>query len=135
MFLFKDAVNELAVKRKASPVTVNTLSKWDSVIFKVSQNKIIFGFHLLDLLAENGRLNRLNGVAQAFGKLMSAHKGEVLATVTTAKELDAKEAKELQGVLQQFVKKGSKLQVEMKVRIHLSQNSFETLNINFWILN
>jgi F0F1-type ATP synthase delta subunit len=37
------------------------------------------------LLAENGRLNRLSGVAQAFGKLMSAHKNEVSATVTSAK--------------------------------------------------
>jgi F-type H+-transporting ATPase subunit O len=88
----KNAVNELAVKRNASEITVNTLS----------------------LLAENGRLGRLIGVVQAFGKLMSAHKGEVNAVITTAKPIDAAQRKELDAILQTLVKKGSKLNVEVK---------------------
>lgn len=36
-------------------------------------------------MSENGRLGRLNGIVNAFDKIMSAHKGEVTATVTTAK--------------------------------------------------
>lgn len=88
----KNAVNELAIKRNATEVTVNTLT----------------------LLAENGRLGRLLGIVNAFGKLMSAHKGEVNAVITTAKPIDAAQKKELDAILQTLVKKGSKLNVEMK---------------------
>ncbi|CAF0892732.1 unnamed protein product [Brachionus calyciflorus] len=89
----QNAVNELATKRNANKVTVNTLS----------------------LLAENGRLGRLEGVAKAFGTLMSAHRGEVQAKVTTAHQLSPAELKELQSTLQAFVKKGHTLQLVTKV--------------------
>ena len=46
---------------------------------------------------------------------MSAHKGEIAAKVTTAKKLDANELKDLQSVLQTFVKKGNTLKLETKV--------------------
>jgi hypothetical protein len=36
-------------------------------------------------MAENGRINKMKGILNAFDKLMSAHRGEVLCTVTTAK--------------------------------------------------
>lgn len=36
-------------------------------------------------MAENGRLVSLNNVINAFGRLMAAHRGEVICTVTTAK--------------------------------------------------
>jgi len=36
-------------------------------------------------LAENGRLNKVSGVLGAFAKIMSAHRGEVMCSVTTAK--------------------------------------------------
>ena len=36
-------------------------------------------------LAENGRLNKVSGVLGAFTKIMSAHRGEVQCSVTTAK--------------------------------------------------
>jgi len=88
-----NAVNELAVNRKANALTVNTLS----------------------LLAENGRLGRLQGIAKAFGEIMSAHRGQVSATVTTANALDAAQLKELTAVLQVFLKKGNTLQLETKV--------------------
>ena len=36
-------------------------------------------------MAENGRLSKMNEITAAFGKIMSAHRGEVLCSVTTAK--------------------------------------------------
>ena len=66
-------------------------------------------------MAENGRLGRLEGVAKAFATLMSAHRGEVQANVTTAKQLDNSQLKELESVLQTFVKQGHKLQLKTKV--------------------
>ena len=39
----------------------------------------------LDALAENNRLKLSNNVVKAFSKLMSASRGEVLCTVTSAK--------------------------------------------------
>jgi F-type H+-transporting ATPase subunit O len=46
---------------------------------------------------------------------MSAHRGEVSARVTTAKPLDNSQLKELQAVLQTFVKKGNSLKLETRV--------------------
>ena len=34
---------------------------------------------------ENGRIGKMDAVLVAFGKLMAAHRGEVVCTVTTAK--------------------------------------------------
>lgn len=41
-------------------------------------------FCVADVLADNGRLPLTGDVIAAFGKMMSAHRGEVLCTVTTA---------------------------------------------------
>jgi F-type H+-transporting ATPase subunit O len=89
----KNAVNELAVKKNANELTVNALS----------------------LMADNGRLGRLQGIAKALATIMRAHRGEVSARVTTAKPLDNSQLKELQAVLQTFMKQGHKLQLETKV--------------------
>jgi F0F1-type ATP synthase delta subunit len=40
---------------------------------------------VLDALAENGRLGRTTGVIDAYGQIMSAHRGEVQGVVTAAK--------------------------------------------------
>lgn len=93
----KNAVNELAVAKKANQLTVNALT----------------------LLAENGRLGRLQNVCKNFGELMRAHNGQVSASVTTAKALSAAELKELTGVLGGFLKKGNQLQLETKVNADL----------------
>lgn len=37
------------------------------------------------VLAENNRLSKLDEVFSAWSKIMSAHRGEVVCTVTTAK--------------------------------------------------
>lgn len=44
----------------------------------------MFGSFLLDVLADNGRLTLTGDVISAFGKMMSAHRGEVICSVTTA---------------------------------------------------
>ncbi|POI26788.1 hypothetical protein CIB84_009462, partial [Bambusicola thoracicus] len=56
------AVNDVLAKERMSPITIN----------------------LMNLLAENGRLRYTPGIVSAFGKIMSAFRGEVLCTVTTA---------------------------------------------------
>lgn len=89
----QNAVNEIGRKRNASEVTINALN----------------------LMADNGRLGRLEGVARNMSEIVKAHRGEVSARVTTAKPLDASQTKELQTVLQGFMKKGNKLQLEVKV--------------------
>lgn len=67
------------------------------------------------MLADNGRLGRLGGVAKNFAELMRAHNGQVEAVVTTAKALSASELKELTGVLGSFLQKGKSLQLQTKV--------------------
>jgi len=71
--------------------------------------------NLFASLADNGRLNKLNSVFGAFSKLMSAHRGEVLCTVTTAKPLDQAYLTELKTALEAFLQKGEILQLETKV--------------------
>lgn len=53
----------------------------------------VFTFRLYDanilffsgVVAENGRLNKLENMFKAFATLMSAHRGELLCEITTAK--------------------------------------------------
>jgi F-type H+-transporting ATPase subunit O len=71
--------------------------------------------NLFSALADNGRLNKLNAVIGAFDKIMSAHRGEVICSVTTAKPLDPLFLKDLKTTLEGFLKKGEVLQLESKV--------------------
>jgi len=71
--------------------------------------------NLMGAMADNGRLNKVNAVFGAFGKLMSAHRGEVVSVVTTAKPLDEGSLKDLKAALQALLKKGEILQLETKV--------------------
>ena len=48
-------------------------------------------FFFLGCLAENNRLSKAIGVIGAYEKLMSAHRGEVECTVTSAKVLEKSE--------------------------------------------
>ncbi|KFZ55050.1 hypothetical protein N338_08287, partial [Podiceps cristatus] len=85
-------VNDVLVKEKMSPITVN----------------------LMNLLAENGRLRYTPDIVSAFGKIMSAYRGEVLCTVTTAQPLDDASLSELKSVLGGFLAKGEVLKLETK---------------------
>lgn len=58
--------------------------------------------NLLELLAENGRLNKLDHIINSFKIIMSAHRGEVICEVKTAKALDEAQRKNLEGALKVF---------------------------------
>lgn len=55
--------------------------------------------NLLGLLADNGRLKKLDTVINAYKTIMAAHRGEVVCEVVTAKPLDASQSKQLEGAL------------------------------------
>lgn len=54
---------------------------------------------LLQTMAENGRLKKLDAVINAYKLIMSAHRGEVVCEVTSARPLDAAQRKELEAQL------------------------------------
>ncbi|XP_072850207.1 ATP synthase peripheral stalk subunit OSCP, mitochondrial [Pogona vitticeps] len=86
------AVQNVLVKEKLSPITLN----------------------FINVLAENGRLPYTPGVVSSFGKIMSAHRGEVLCSVTTAQPLDEANLTELKSTLHGFLAKGEVLKLELK---------------------
>lgn len=55
--------------------------------------------NLLCLLAENGRLKRVDNVINAFKLMMATHRGEVACEVTTAKPLDPAQRQSLEAAL------------------------------------
>ncbi|THY36265.1 OSCP-domain-containing protein [Aureobasidium pullulans] len=73
--------------------------------------------NFLETLAENNRLNQLEGVAEKFGTLMSASRGEVELTVVSAAPLDAKVLRQLEASVSKssYVGQGKKLKVVSKV--------------------
>ncbi|XP_067673985.1 ATP synthase subunit O, mitochondrial-like [Haliotis asinina] len=79
------------------------------------QNVSPLTLNLFGALAENGRISKVGGVISAFGKIMSAHRGEVVCKVTTAKALDNASLKELKDALQGFLTKGETIQLEVVV--------------------
>ncbi|GFS05750.1 ATP synthase subunit O, mitochondrial [Elysia marginata] len=89
----KAAVESMMKKRKCTDLTTN----------------------LFVTLADNGRINKTPQVLSSFGKIMSAHRGEVVCSVVTAKVLDEASMKELRAALQAFLKKGQTLQLQTEV--------------------
>ncbi|XP_073702231.1 ATP synthase subunit O, mitochondrial [Garra rufa] len=79
-------------KAKLSPITIN----------------------LINVLAENGRLTLTPDVISAFSKMMSAHRGEVTCSVTTAQPLDEANLAELKVALNGFLSKGETIKLETK---------------------
>jgi len=96
-----------SIQRTAKRETLLAISK------KMNYSSITT--NLFSALADNGRLNKVNGVLNAFYKIMSAHRGEVLCSVTTAKPLEQAHVKDLKTALEAFLKKGEILQLETKV--------------------
>jgi len=84
-----------------------------STLAKTKASKLTGNF--LGLLAENGRLNKLEGIATAYATLMSAHRGEVSCHITTAKALDGPLQQELEAALKGFVKSGQSLLITTSV--------------------
>ncbi|XP_077283565.1 ATP synthase subunit O, mitochondrial [Arctopsyche grandis] len=87
------ALKHLATKTSMSPATGN----------------------LLEMLAENGRLGKLNNIINAFKIMMAAHRGEVACQVTTAKALDDAQRKNLEAALKKFLKPNETIQLTAKV--------------------
>ncbi|XP_056321502.1 ATP synthase subunit O, mitochondrial [Danio aesculapii] len=79
-------------KAKVSPITIN----------------------LINVLSENGRLTLTPDVIAAFSKMMSAHRGEVTCSVTTAQPLDEANLAELKVALNGFLAKGETIKLETK---------------------
>lgn len=71
--------------------------------------------NLLSLLAENGRLGKLQQVINTYKLIMSASRGEVVCEVITAKPLDADNKGKLESALKSFLKKGQTIQITTKV--------------------
>ncbi|KAK4636020.1 ATP synthase subunit 5, mitochondrial [Fulvia fulva] len=73
--------------------------------------------NFLNTLAENNRLSVLEGVCEKFAQLISASKGEVELTITSAAPLDSKIVKQLEAAISksQYVGQGKKLKVTPKV--------------------
>ncbi|KAK7503311.1 hypothetical protein BaRGS_00005576 [Batillaria attramentaria] len=71
--------------------------------------------NMICAMAENGRIAKVGGVIAAFSQIMSAHRGEVVCTVKTAKELDQVAMKDLKTALDGFLQKGQKLQMKTEV--------------------
>ncbi|CAN9514902.1 unnamed protein product [Ophioblennius macclurei] len=90
--LKQKAFTDALTKAKASPITIN----------------------LINVLADNGRLSLTPDVISAFGKMMSAHRGEVLCSVTTAQPLDEANLSDLKVALKGFLQKGETIQLETK---------------------
>jgi F-type H+-transporting ATPase subunit O len=79
----------------------------------------------LETLAANNRLSILEGVSQKFGTLMSAARGEVEMTITSASPLDAKVVRQLENAVSksQFIGQGKKLKGVTKVCLHGDTNA------------
>uniref|UniRef100_A0A2M4CZ33 Oligomycin sensitivity conferral protein n=1 Tax=Anopheles darlingi TaxID=43151 RepID=A0A2M4CZ33_ANODA len=71
--------------------------------------------NLLTVLAENGRLGRLDGIINAFSLIMAAERGEVVCEVKTAKPLDDGQRKQLENALKAFLKPNQTIQLTAKV--------------------
>ena len=69
--------------------------------------------NFLETLAENNRLGHLQGVCEKFGELMSAKRGEVEMTITSAERLDNKTLSRLQTAVSKssYVSQGKKQNV------------------------
>ena len=74
--------------------------------------------NFLNTLAENNRLAVLEGVCEKFGQLMSAARGEIEMTITSAQPLDQKIVRQLEQAVSksQYVGQGQKLKVVPRVR-------------------
>ncbi|KAI3448897.1 hypothetical protein Pfo_005562 [Paulownia fortunei] len=67
------------------------------------------------VVAESGRLGHIERMAQRFSELTMAHRGEVIATVTSVIPLPPEEEKELKETLQDILGQGKKVEVEQKI--------------------
>lgn len=102
----------------ASPtLSANDKSQLITELLRVVSSSDATTKNFLQTLAANNRLNLLPGVASKFEELMSASRGEVELTITSAQPLDAKVVKQLETAVgkSKFVGEGKKLKTIAKV--------------------
>nr|CAG4642069.1 EOG090X0EB8 [Eurycercus lamellatus] len=99
----------------ANPILKRQLKKEALQSVAKKQNMTDLTSNLLQLLAENGRLNKVDVIINHFKTMMAAHRGEVTCEVTSAKPLDAATLKEVQTALSGFLQKGQSLQLTTKI--------------------
>ncbi|KAL4992283.1 ATP synthase delta subunit-domain-containing protein [Aspergillus falconensis] len=121
------ALNNLGAALKADPkltgiISAPTLSAADKQAIVAELQKVAGADkgdllkNFLATLAENNRLGLLNDVVDKFAALMSAHRGEVELSITSAQELDAKTLNRLEkAVSKSEFSQGKKLKVVSKV--------------------
>nr|CAG4646599.1 EOG090X0EB8 [Macrothrix elegans] len=99
----------------ANPTLKRQLKKDALASVAKKQNLSDLTGNLLQLLAENGRLDKLEVVIGHFKTMMAAHRGEVTCQVTSAKPLDAASLKEIESALNGFLQKGQSLKLSAVV--------------------
>ncbi|CAI4226680.1 unnamed protein product [Auanema sp. JU1783] len=72
--------------------------------------------NFLGLLAENGRLNKIDSVVSSFESIMRAHRGELFVQVTSAEPLSRAHEQALNDALQKMASSGQKLNVTYTVK-------------------
>jgi F-type H+-transporting ATPase subunit O len=72
--------------------------------------------NFIGVLAENGRLNKLEAVINSFETIMRAHKGELFVEITSAEKLSKKHEDALSDALKKFATQGQQLHVTFAVK-------------------
>ncbi|ORY80845.1 OSCP/delta subunit of ATPase [Protomyces lactucae-debilis] len=109
-------------KKVAMLIGNPTLSQQDKKIIVEVLSKAAGGDkavgNLLSVMADNNRLGMLPQIAEAYNQLISAGKGEVEVTITSAAQLDSKVIKQLETSIgkSKFAGQGKKLKVQNKVK-------------------
>ena len=89
--------------------------------------------NFLQTLSSNNRMGVLPGVAEKFAQLISAARGEVEMTVTSAAPLDTKVVRQLESAVSKsrFVGGGKKLKVVTKVSgaIYIQRSTFSKVSV------
>ncbi|XP_011067559.1 PREDICTED: ATP synthase subunit O, mitochondrial [Acromyrmex echinatior] len=102
-----DFIKNPSIKRKDKAEAFKAIGK-KSGMSPTTEN-------LLTLLAENGRLAKLNVIINLYKLLMAANRGEVVCEVITASPLDADIKTKLETTLKRLLKKGETALLTTKV--------------------
>ncbi|XP_011139209.1 ATP synthase subunit O, mitochondrial isoform X2 [Harpegnathos saltator] len=100
-------IKDPSIKRK------NKTEAFKAIGSKVSMNAATA--NLLTLLAENGRLGKINQVINLYKLIMAANRGEVVCEVITAKPLETDMKNKLESALKGFLKKGQTILLTTKI--------------------
>ncbi|XP_014488836.1 PREDICTED: ATP synthase subunit O, mitochondrial [Dinoponera quadriceps] len=102
-----DFIKDPSVKRK------DKIEAFKAIGSKIGTNPVTA--NLLTLLAENGRLGKMNQVINLYKLIMAANRGEVVCEIITAKPLDTDMKNKLESALKGFLKKGQTILLTTKV--------------------